>query len=287
MKKKYVFAGNRSFVYERMTKIGLDIIRIYAVKNSYFEKFLKSMKMEYQVIENKEELVNDLANLEFDVFVANGLPIILPISLLTKNNTKKFINIHPSQLPDLRGADPVPGALLYGKNSGATCHYMNDGIDTGDIIAQISIDNTKDLDAGLLYQLSFIAEADVFEKAYLCHFEKAGKQTEEEDNIYYTFKESDLEIDLQNATVNEIVRKVKAFSNPSKGAYVKYNGKIIKVYDIDILENQYLNSLRDRYQDLEIVFQYESTIILKKENQFVRLKQTNILDGYKMRGGGR
>ena len=69
-------------------------------------------------------------------------------------------------MPDLRGKSPINGAILYERKAGVTCHYMNDNIDDGDIISQIPIDYSEDLDAGLLYQLSFSAEGDVFEMAY-------------------------------------------------------------------------------------------------------------------------
>ncbi|MEA3322602.1 MAG: methionyl-tRNA formyltransferase [Patescibacteria group bacterium] len=50
------------------------------------------------------------------------------------------INIHASLLPELRGASPVQNALLQGKKeTGVTIMQMDEGIDTGDIIAQKTI----------------------------------------------------------------------------------------------------------------------------------------------------
>lgn len=64
-----------------------------------------------------------------------------------------IINIHPSLLPAFPGAHPLPDALAYGvKVSGATVHFVDEGLDTGPIIAQVSVpvydsDNEESLHA--------------------------------------------------------------------------------------------------------------------------------------------
>ena len=64
-----------------------------------------------------------------------------------------IINIHPSLLPAFPGAHPLSDALAYGvKVSGATVHFVDEGLDTGPIIAQVSVpvyesDNEESLHA--------------------------------------------------------------------------------------------------------------------------------------------
>jgi methionyl-tRNA formyltransferase len=51
------------------------------------------------------------------------------------------LNIHPSLLPAYRGPEPVFWMLRQGENhTGATVHYMDDGLDTGDIATQKAVD---------------------------------------------------------------------------------------------------------------------------------------------------
>lgn len=51
------------------------------------------------------------------------------------------LNLHPSRLPANRGPDPLFWTLREGKHqTGVTIHYMNEGMDTGDIVAQTIID---------------------------------------------------------------------------------------------------------------------------------------------------
>jgi methionyl-tRNA formyltransferase len=49
---------------------------------------------------------------------------------------RKIINLHISLLPWNRGADPNLWSFLENTPKGVTIHYVNEGLDTGDIIAQ-------------------------------------------------------------------------------------------------------------------------------------------------------
>ena len=46
------------------------------------------------------------------------------------------LNPHPGLLPDYRGVDVIPWALYNGDPLGVTIHFVDQGIDTGDIVAQ-------------------------------------------------------------------------------------------------------------------------------------------------------
>ncbi|UWE12655.1 phosphoribosylglycinamide formyltransferase [Actinacidiphila bryophytorum] len=49
----------------------------------------------------------------------------------------RFINTHPALLPSFPGAHGVRDALAYGaKVTGCTVHFVDDGVDTGPVIAQ-------------------------------------------------------------------------------------------------------------------------------------------------------
>lgn len=268
MNKKYVFAGNRAFVLEKMLDLGLEVVKIWAVKNSYLQKYLDQKKLKYFLIEKREIFISEVINTEFDYFVSNGLPIILPISRM-EDCRKKFINIHPSPLPDLRGKDPVPGAILYRRDSGATCHYMNDKIDSGDIISQVIIPYSPDWEAGMLYQLSFQAEALAFESAYKRQFEPLTKQQEKGNEIYYSFKEEDLVIHMEKETSEEIISKVRAFATGNKGAVICYEGKRYKCWNVEFLSNRYLEGLFAHADENEVIMQYENKKLVKKEKGFL------------------
>lgn len=49
----------------------------------------------------------------------------------------RIINVHPSLLPSFPGLDAIGQALAYGvKQTGVTVHFVDEGLDTGPIIAQ-------------------------------------------------------------------------------------------------------------------------------------------------------
>ena len=50
-----------------------------------------------------------------------------------------FLNLHPSLLPAYRGPQPLFWQLRDGAPAGATVHYLDEGLDTGDIAAQTAV----------------------------------------------------------------------------------------------------------------------------------------------------
>ena len=52
----------------------------------------------------------------------------------------KLINIHPSLLPEFKGAHAVRDALANGASkTGVSIHYVDEGVDTGEIIVQSEV----------------------------------------------------------------------------------------------------------------------------------------------------
>lgn len=80
-----------------------------------------------------------LRALNLDLILVGGFSIILKPALL---NLPRLgcVNTHSSLLPRHRGPNPFSAAILAGeKESGVTFHWMDEGVDTGDIIAQYVI----------------------------------------------------------------------------------------------------------------------------------------------------
>lgn len=272
MKNKiFIFAGNRFYVLQEMLKQDLPITRIYALKNSWLERSLLKREIKFETLPPQKEFIDQLQGLSFDYFVANGLPHILPVSRLCAGNNKKFINIHPSFLPDLRGADPQPGALLYGRDSGATCHYMNDAIDAGKIISRVFIPYSPQFDAGLLYALTFRAEKTVFREALRKKFTPMDESPTQSDGLYYTFHQKDLYIDF-NAPDADIIRRIKAFNTPNKMARFVLAQQEWRVSNADFIRNDYLDETFSASQINEIVVNYGRNLLIKRGNGFLLFK---------------
>ncbi len=86
---------------------------------------------------------------------------LLPRYFLNECNLR-IINLHPSLLPVGRGADPVAWAIIENSRQGVTIHYIDDGIDTGDILYQEELPTTFSQSSGEVYELALEALARLF-----------------------------------------------------------------------------------------------------------------------------
>ncbi len=88
---------------------------------------------------NDPRVIDALQRLKPDLICIAGFPWLLPPSVI-RTATRGAINLHTSLLPRHRG--PMPLFWLYVQNdtqSGVTVHWVTDGADAGDIIAQETI----------------------------------------------------------------------------------------------------------------------------------------------------
>lgn len=178
-------------------------------------------------------------------------------------------------MPDLKGINPINGAMFFERKHGVTCHLMDDGVDTGDIVYQIEIPITPDIDLGLLYQISFMAESEVFELAYKRNFVPIDRKLISKNYLYYSRKEQDLMIDFNNDNLEMIIKKIKSFAAPSQGAYFLFNNLKFKVMDIRIVTNSFLMKKIDEFVNCEVILKYNNNIVIRFNNDIVVLQ--NIL----------
>ena len=93
--------------------------------------------------------IAQLTNITPDAIVVASYGKILPKEIIDLPKIAA-VNIHTSLLPKLRGSSPIQNALLLGlKETGVTIMLMDEGMDTGDILAQekVSIDDHEKADA--------------------------------------------------------------------------------------------------------------------------------------------
>jgi len=88
----------------------------------------------------EKEMISQLRQNEVDVVVLAGyMRLIGPTLLAAYKN--KIVNIHPSLLPAFPGKDAIGQAVRAGvKRTGVTVHYVDEGMDTGPIIAQRALE---------------------------------------------------------------------------------------------------------------------------------------------------
>jgi len=227
----YSFCGNRAYVLEAMLAAGLDIASIAVVAGSYAEKFCNEKNISHTSVAGRQDFLQWLGLVHSNLFIANGYPYKVPVAEFPNI---KFINIHPSYLPELRGADPIPGAILFARDSGATCHLMDASLDTGDIIAQTRLPYSPDWDALTLYPRCFTLEAEIFKAALARDFQPLHPQKNSGNEIYYSFKPEDLQIQ-EHEDAQAVLRRVHAFNTPNKLARFIKDGREYKITKAEIV----------------------------------------------------
>ena len=104
---------------------GLDLLsRTYSFPILYFDQL------------NTKLTVNELETFEADIFILSGYNKILK-KMIIDIPPLGTINLHGGKLPEYRGAAPINWQIINGEETGGcSIIYVDEGIDTGDIIAQ-------------------------------------------------------------------------------------------------------------------------------------------------------
>jgi phosphoribosylglycinamide formyltransferase-1 len=113
---------------------GLEHAELYEVDTFIVRPELFSSKEQWA-----KTLLANVQHHQPDLVVLAGFMKILPANFVAALKGK-LINIHPSLLPDFKGAHAVRDALAAGATkTGVTIHYVDEGVDTGEIIVQTEV----------------------------------------------------------------------------------------------------------------------------------------------------
>lgn len=184
----------------------------------------------------EESFVQILKELNPDIIVVVAFGQILPKSIL---DIPKYgcINVHVSLLPKYRGAAPINWVIINGEQkTGVTTMYMDEGLDTGDIILTEEFDLDDSITAGELHDKMMVIGANTLIKT-LDLIEKDCapriKQNHDEHTYAPMMNKSLGEINWnKNAwDIHNLVRGV----NPWPSAYTIYNGSTMKVWKTKVL----------------------------------------------------
>lgn len=89
-----------------------------------------------QVLCQEDRIIEEkIINAKYDFIISYRYRYIIPKSVV-EYYKNRIINLHISLLPWNRGADPNLWSFLEDTPKGVTIHYINEGLDKGDIIAQ-------------------------------------------------------------------------------------------------------------------------------------------------------
>jgi methionyl-tRNA formyltransferase len=167
-----------------------------------------------------EETVAEIRGLAPDVIVVMAYGQILPRAILEIPRLA-CLNLHASLLPRHRGAAPIQAAIVAGdRETGISIMYMDEGLDTGDVMLQTRIEIAPDETGGSLHdRLAEIAPGALKEALAQLQAGNAPRTPQDSSGATYAPK---LEREHGRIDWSEpaalIERKIQAF-NPWPGAF--------------------------------------------------------------------
>src|SRR6059036_1960693 len=183
------------------------------------------------------EAIDQIRTLGPDVIVVVAYGQILPRTVLQIPKIA-CLNLHASLLPRWRGAAPIQAAIAAGdRETGITVMYMDEGLDTGDILLQRTVDILPNDTGGSLHdRLAQIAPEILLESLVL--LAKGIAPRIPQDNSLTTYapklKREDGRIDWSEPA-EMIERKIRAF-NPWPGALMKVDEQNLKIFSASVVD---------------------------------------------------
>ena len=183
------------------------------------------------------EFLARLRALAPDVGVVVAYGHILPPELLGLPR-HGMINVHPSLLPELRGAAPIEWAILNGlSQTGVTIMQMETGLDSGPILLQIPHDIDPDVTAGELSEhLSEMGAQALVEALALLEAKQLTPRAQDHARATYAAKVTRETRRIHwSDPAERVARVIRAF-DPAPGAWTELGGREVKLFGARVAE---------------------------------------------------
>lgn len=194
----------------------------------------------YQPVKVKEpDFIEKLKKLDPEVIVVVAFGQILPKEIL---DMPKYgcVNVHASLLPKYRGAAPIQWAVIDGeKESGVTTMFMEEGLDTGDMLKKTVVPLEEDETGGSLHDKLAAAGADLLIETLKELEEGTAVRTKQDDTLSNYAKMLDKQlgrIDFMKSA-EEIERLIRGL-NPWPSAFTGIDGKTLKIWSATVIEKE-------------------------------------------------
>lgn len=183
------------------------------------------------------EFIGTLRGLDPEIVVVVAYGQILPAEILS---LPPFgcINVHASLLPKYRGAAPIHRAVINGeKETGVTTMYMDEGMDTGDLILKESIQIHEEDTVGIIHdRLALAGSRLLVETLRLISLGQAPRIPQNGEPSYAPLLKAEDEQICWDRPAREIYNHVRGM-NPWPGARTTLQGKVLKLWRTSCLES--------------------------------------------------
>lgn len=222
---------------------------------------------------NNYRFIENISKLNIDLIISVNFEQILKRQII--NIPKRgCINIHASILPKYRGRAPINWAIINGeKETGVTVHFIEEGIDTGNIICQeiVEIKETEYV-GDVLNKIINIYPKTVLKSIKLLEDKNfiGLKQDLSKGSYFGKRKAEDGKIDFEQSG-EKILNLIRAVSRPYPGAFL-----IVEDKKIIIWKGRLDYNLLYKYEDIRV-----GEIVFANDKSFIKLKDSVlVIDDY-------
>lgn len=224
-----------------LVSAGAQVVAVVAPSNRsgddvlFIKEFARTQRLPVLVQPPRkaiEPFVLDLKKLEPDVIVVWSYPMILPLDVIQVPR-QGTVNVHGGLLPEYRGGHVMQWAIINGEvETGVALHYMDEGIDTGPIIAQGRFPIQQDDDAATVRQKLKTTGIALLQEWWPAIAEgRASKIPQDETKAtYHRLRTQDDGVIDWSVTSTAICRLVKALVRPWPGAFTFLNGRKLVIW---------------------------------------------------------
>lgn len=261
-------------VKEAAMELGLPVYQPKKVRDPEFLEVLKELNPEVIVV------------VAFGQLIPKAILELAPYGC---------INVHASLLPKYRGAAPIQWAVIDGEaETGVTIMRMDEGLDTGDMISKVTVPVLADETGGSLFDKLSEAGAKLLVETLPSLEDGTAvfeKQPEESPTAYAgMIKKSMGDLDWTRPA-EELERLIRGL-NPWPSAYTKMDGKTLKIWKAQVLEEEreedYMPGTILLTEQQEFMVQTGKGILKITELQLEgkkRMDTSSFLRGYHLEGG--
>jgi methionyl-tRNA formyltransferase len=173
-----------------------------------------------------------------DVAIVAAYGLLLPPPILAAPRAG-CINIHPSALPRWRGAAPIQRTLMAGDRHTACClMLMDQGLDTGAILARREVTIADGTDAGMLeHSMAELGAVMVLEyMEQLAHANAPEPQPQASEGVTYAAKLTKEELQIDWSRPAEYLRHQILGLAPIPAAYSVLAGERMKIFRAETMD---------------------------------------------------
>ena len=249
-KKRILFVGIPDMAYigvDGLLMAGVNIVGVLGPKKDHnmygdFKNFVASRGLNFVEFDELDEpaLIQKIKDLEIDAAVVCSYNYKIP-KVLMEATKDGFINVHPSMLPKYRGGNPYSRVIMNGETeTGVTIHFMDDGFDTGDIIAQKAYHIPTKATMGTIFnELNFIGIELLLQVLQAYETEPLPRIAQPKGTFISGkgLSDKDLFINFEKPA-EELERFIRAL-NPFLLASTTFRGNVMKIMKAEIASDAF------------------------------------------------